>query len=677
MTTRPVKWINIFLCVSLLSACGTRSTSTPNNITPPVIPPTNTSAPPTATNVPVNKSLPSVSITLGQNNNPRGITLDQGGDVDTVAELRGEPALETRSSGNNTALPASDGNTIPDSYFQFNVDDAQLYQGEPTSHVRVEVDYFDSGSDSFSLEYDALSGRFAGGGSVVKTNTNTFQTATFNLCDANFANRENGADFRISDNGDGAESIREVRVIGLPAAGALTINVDVNGANPFDDLPDSDAIQGVLDSSCSGDTIVFTSGINDPAYRGYLIDKTLFLTGMSAKHDLTFTSSDLNNHALLRATADLKGFVVRLYARSRFNDAGAVDNIDFGNIDVNGGRDVRVCSGPDNILDGHGDNWGSWLPECSAAGDPWCSPGGIALEGGSDWGDVNQNYVGHPSLWTTGVVIHDVIDQQVECGTALAFFSAGGTIRSVTIDTAGDHVHDAGCAFTDNDGDQGGWSDGITLFGPGQTVKDNTIINPSDVGIVFFGGKDTVISNNYVKVTAGNYGAFAGIAVHPWILGDVSGTQIINNRVSSEGDMNCGGIHAGINIGPQMWGGACENTSRSPMIGNSGPCSEHPALDAIAACTGGPCQLWAFLPSASTFWFQDNTVSGAQINYLIEGFAILGQFIDQNNVSQTPRLSDWYAARHGCLGVTWGALDKVAHDPSLPGYLDLLIHCER
>jgi hypothetical protein len=74
---------------------------------------------------------------------------------------------------------------------------------------------------------------------------------------------------------------------------------------------------------------------------------------------------------------------------------------------------------------------------------------------------------------------------------------------------------------------------------------------------------------------------------------------------------------------------------------------------------------------------KDNTVTGAHINYLIEGFIIKGQFIDENNTSLTPRLSDWQASRTGCNGITWGPLDKVAHDPSLPNYVDLEIHCER
>jgi hypothetical protein len=126
-----------------------------------------------------------------------------------------------------------------------------------------------------------------------------------------------------------------------------------------------------------------------------------------------------------------------------------------------------------------------------------------------------------------------------------------------------------------------------------------------------------------------------------------------------------------------MWGGACVDTSTTALYGNSDSCSTHPSLQKVSPCTGGKCQLWAYLPAGSTLTLKDNTVTGAHINYLVEGFAILGQFIDINNISLTPRISDWEAAIRGCFGVTWGALDKVAHDPSLPGYTDLLIHCER
>jgi hypothetical protein len=100
-------------------------------------------------------------------------------------------------------------------------------------------------------------------------------------------------------------------------------------------------------------------------------------------------------------------------------------------------------------------------------------------------------------------------------------------------------------------------------------------------------------------------------------------------------------------------------------------------MEDVQACKGKACQLWAYVPAGSTFVLKDNLVTGAHINYLVEGLAVLGEFVDENNVSQTPRISDWEASRGGCFGYVWGALDKVAHDPSLPGYKDMPVHCER
>lgn len=440
------------------------------------------------------------------------------------------------------------------------------------------------------------------------------------------------------------------------------IHVDDFGANPFDDQPDSEAIQQALDSSSSGDTIVFTSGVNTSGYNGYLINKTIFLTGLSPKHDLVFTSSDPQNHTLLRATPDLKGYVVRLHARSRFSSRQGVYNIDFGYIDVHGGRAERVCMGSDQTQNGVGDNWGSWLPECDQSDDPWCSPGNLSFDGGY-----------------SGIVVHDLVSQQGECGSGLAFNVKHGTdntIDNVTIDTVGDHVHASGCTNTDDDGDYGGWSDGMTIEGSGVTITNNTVINASDIGIVSFGGKNTIIANNIVKITEGNYGAFAAIAIHSNGLGDSSGDQVTGNIVTSEGDNKCGGLHTGINIGMHMWGGACET---DPLPGTYGTpsCSSEPDPEQVGPCMGDTCQLYLVVPEGKSFIFKNNTVTGAHINYLIEGFHIKGQFIDENNISSSPQQSDWEAARNGCEGLTWEPLDKVAHHPSLPGYTDLRIHCER
>ena len=666
-------------------------TPTPTNTPTATLTPTSTNTPtPTPTNTPTQTPTPTpavLSILLGQDNVEEGLFLDYGGDVDTEVVSVGSPPTEARRTGNGQALPGPDGNQVEDYYVQFRADDGAIFAGDPTTRVQIEVEYFDQGTDTFNIQYDALSGghlgdgRFKDTGSVIKTDTGRFQTAVFTLCDAYFANRDNGADFRIFDWGDGAEIIHRVTVTLLPPE-ATVINVDSCGANPWDTNPDSEAIQECIDqAACNGDTVTFTSGVDSPGYQGYRVDKTIFLVATTAKSDLTFTSTDPNNHALLRATADLKGFVVRLFARSRVPNAGDIDNITISHLNLHGGREVRRCFGDDEIANGLDDNWGSWLPECSEFNDPWCSAGSLGMEGAWIWEDANQDYSGNPSLWSTGLMVDDLMISQTECGTALSMGGAANTIRDSTIETAGDHVHADGCALTDNDEGTRGWSDGITFTGPGHVITGNTIVDASDIGIVFFGGKDTVIVDNTVRSSAGNYGAFAGIGVGPAIFGDVSGVQVVGNQVINEGSSSCGGIHAGINIGGHMWGGGCIEHPHPSTTGNPNLCVAEPPQPFGTLCIlDEPCQIWAHVAAGETFTLKDNYVSGAQVNYLIEGLGLVGTLVESGNTSGSPRMTDWEADADCWMGGefdTWGTIDRAAHHPTLDGWTDQRIHCER
>jgi hypothetical protein len=620
------------------------------------------------------------AVPLGHEISGSMITLDTGGDVDTAIINIGSPARDAHQSGNGKALPSPDGNSTQDFYIQFQVADDTLFEGQPTPSIRLDIEYFDQGTDSFIVQYDSVesgpykNGTFKETRPVYKTNTLQFKTASFVIKDGFFGNRDNGADFRISDQSDGPEIISTVKITLLPIPNI--ISVDSCGANPYDDLPDGQAINTCIAQSKAGDIILFTSGETSPQYTGYLIDKTIFLETSEAKRYLTFTSSDPKNPALLKATADLKGFVVRLYARSMINYPGEVDYITISDLHLDGNREERICLGPDGIDNGIGDNWGSWLSECTAPGDPWCSPGTLDLAGAVDWKDYKQDYVAHASLWSTGLVADGLHITNNECATAFGMEGAANVIMDTTIETAGDHVHGTGCAETDPDLEGlGDWSDGMTLFGPGHLIFSNTIINPSDVGIVYFGGRGTIIRNNLVQVTPGNHGAFAGIAIHPWSLGDIGFGQVVGNTVISQGDPTCGGIHAGINLGPHMWSGGCSYNDSS-AVGNA-TCSQNPPQPKGKLCPlNSTCQKWAYVPADTTYMLIDNTVTGAQINYLVEGLDLVGTLIQDGNVSNTPQRSDWGASRVGCDGITWGALDFVAHDPSLPNWTNLRIHCE-
>jgi len=191
-----------------------------------------------------------------------------------------------------------------------------------------------------------------------------------------------------------------------------------------------------------------------------------------------------------------------------------------------------------------------------------------------------------------------------------------------------------------------------------------------------------LISGNTVGVSEGHYGVFAGIAVHPWWFGDVSGGQVIDNVVVSRGDTICGGMHTGINIGQHMWGGGCVQTSPPAAVGNTGTCTAEPPQPLGTLCTPGAlCQEWAYVAAGATFTLKDNYVSGAQINYLIEGLDLVGTLVESGNTSGPPQMSDWEAAKLGCYanGTVdyWGAIDRVAHHPTLPGWTDQRVHCER
>lgn len=147
-----------------------------------------------------------------------GLLLDNGGDVDTEVVSIGNPPEQALRTGNGGVIPSADGNKEEDFYMQFRVDDGFIYRGSPTSRLRIEVEYLDQGTDTFSVQYDATSGgpegdgRFKDSGVFVKTNSGEFRTAVFPLDDAYFGNRTNGGDFRIADSADGAEIIRRVVV---------------------------------------------------------------------------------------------------------------------------------------------------------------------------------------------------------------------------------------------------------------------------------------------------------------------------------------------------------------------------------------------------------------------------------------------------------------------------------
>jgi len=149
---------------------------------------------------------------------------------------------------------------------------------------------------------------------------------------------------------------------------------------------------------------------------------------------------------------------------------------------------------------------------------------------------------------------------------------------------------------------------------------------------------------------------------------------MVGNTIISEADTICGGLHLGINIGGHLWNWGCEEHPQPGTVGNPG-CTAEPDPNEAVPCGSDTCQVWLVVPEGSTLTMKDNSVTGSQVNYFIEGMIINGTFLDENNISMTPRQTDWREADIGCYGIPWGPLDKAAHHPSLPGYVDLIFHC--
>lgn len=132
-----------------------------------------------------------VSITLGAEPVENGISGRAGDNGD---------GLQT---GTETDIPYWQTNKAEGTtYFYMNVSDDYLFDSADYN-VDVTLRYYDEGSGSFLLQYDAQSAAFKDSAKFTYGDTKSWKDYTFNLTDAKFANRTNGTDFRIAIEGGG------------------------------------------------------------------------------------------------------------------------------------------------------------------------------------------------------------------------------------------------------------------------------------------------------------------------------------------------------------------------------------------------------------------------------------------------------------------------------------------
>jgi hypothetical protein len=154
------------------------------------------------------------SVVLGADNQEAGLRqLDYEDGVTEPVVVAGRSARRT-VAGRDPAWGRS---------MYFDLDDALAFDGNRA--LTVTVEYLDSGTDAFALQYDSanpdggpLQGAFTSAGEVVKTDSGEWRTATFELPDARMANRQQGRfDLRIVAGAGDAEAETIHRVTITPA----------------------------------------------------------------------------------------------------------------------------------------------------------------------------------------------------------------------------------------------------------------------------------------------------------------------------------------------------------------------------------------------------------------------------------------------------------------------------
>jgi Glycosyl hydrolase catalytic core len=129
-----------------------------------------------------------VSVNLSTTDIVAGVNLVTVGDGNTTPDTKA-----SRACRRNTNAAGGD------YYMYFNVDDAFAFEGNRPA-VAIDVDYYDLGTGTLTLQYDSIGdGAYKSAGSVTLGNKDTWKQYTFHLDDAYFGNRQNnGADFRLS-----------------------------------------------------------------------------------------------------------------------------------------------------------------------------------------------------------------------------------------------------------------------------------------------------------------------------------------------------------------------------------------------------------------------------------------------------------------------------------------------
>ena len=193
------------------------------------------------------------SVTLGANYKDNGISAWVGDKPDAAT--------------NETYVGKSGLQTNPDSSARFiycNVNDSYIFDGR--NKVKITIEYYDSkvNGKGFGILYDSIQTGGANGPYILLKGSNTWETVTFALDDARFADRgKDGSDFRIHTDGPicfGSITVEKVPIVSMLGSTSKLGNIYIDGeiptinltfANQLDTSKDLSVSYNVLDYSNS------------------------------------------------------------------------------------------------------------------------------------------------------------------------------------------------------------------------------------------------------------------------------------------------------------------------------------------------------------------------------------------------------------------------------------------
>ncbi len=156
---------------------------------------------------------------------------------------------------------------------------------------------------------------------------------------------------------------------------------------------------------------------------------------------------------------------------------------------------------------------------------------------GPSWGDALIQAGGRAS----GQVIREVRALEPRSWSTIHVFE-GGAPRCSGALVENNEIGPAG--RTD-----GSWADGISLACTNSVVRNNTIVDATDGGIVIFGARGSLIENNVIRAESRTLlGGINMVDFHPY-EGDYTGTRVRGNVIDAAGAV----IRIAMGMGHRVW----------------------------------------------------------------------------------------------------------------------------